>query len=151
MPESDRVRRNTPSSVLQRIDRQLEESVRFHAAGGGLGIHRRLKELDREADIESHLELTSSLNGLLGVVLALTHNPRWLALTAVSLGFLAQHALQGWCPPLSLFRRLGVRTRQEIERERYALKAARGDFRTIAFETGNQRLRATRALQAVEA
>ena len=42
--------------------------------------------------------------------------------------FLLQHALQGWCPPLPLFRRLGVRTAREIARERYALQALRGDF-----------------------
>jgi hypothetical protein len=42
--------------------------------------------------------------------------------------FLLQHGLQGWCPPLALFRRRGVRTRREIDLERYALKALRGDF-----------------------
>ena len=39
-----------------------------------------------------------------------------------------RHAVKGWCPPVPLFRRLGVRTCGEIERERYALKALRGDF-----------------------
>jgi hypothetical protein len=38
-------------------------------------------------------------------------------------GFMLQHVLQGWCPPLPLFRRLGFRTQQEIERERYTLRA----------------------------
>ena len=42
--------------------------------------------------------------------------------------FLLQHALQGWCPPLPVFRWYGVRTQSEIEQERYALKAIRGDF-----------------------
>jgi hypothetical protein len=31
-------------------------------------------------------------------------------------------------PPFSFFRRGGLRTRREIEQERYALKALRGDF-----------------------
>jgi hypothetical protein len=35
---------------------------------------------------------------------------------------------QGWCPPLTVFRRLGVRTRREIDLERYAIKALRGDL-----------------------
>jgi len=43
-------------------------------------------------------------------------------------GFFFQHATQGWCPPIPVFRRMGVRTRREINRERYALKALRGDF-----------------------
>jgi hypothetical protein len=33
---------------------------------------------------------------------------------------------------MPLFRRFGVRTSREIERERYALKALRGDFAAIA-------------------
>jgi len=43
-------------------------------------------------------------------------------------GFLLQHGVQGWCPPLGILRRLGVRTPREIEAERYALKSIRGDF-----------------------
>lgn len=44
---------------------------------------------------------------------------------------LLQHAIQGWCPPVPLFRRLRLRTRREIERERFALKALRGDFANV--------------------
>lgn len=47
------------------------------------------------------------------------------------LGFLFQHAVQGWCPPVSLLRRLGFRTSSEIDAERYALKALRGDFKEL--------------------
>jgi hypothetical protein len=38
------------------------------------------------------------------------------------------HAVQGWCPPVPVLRRLGFRTASEIDHERYALKALRGDF-----------------------
>src|SRR5690625_7806825 len=38
-------------------------------------------------------------------------------------GFLLQHSMQGWCPPLKLLRRSGCRTAREIETERYALQA----------------------------
>jgi hypothetical protein len=34
-----------------------------------------------------------------------------------------QHALQGWCPPVPVLRRLGYRTQPEIEEERCALRA----------------------------
>jgi hypothetical protein len=47
-----------------------------------------------------------------------------------------------------VFRRLGVRTRQEIEREKYALKALRGDFDGVAEERGGP-ARAGRALDSV--
>jgi hypothetical protein len=53
---------------------------------------------------------------------------RFLALPAAVFGFFFQHATQGWCPPLPVFRRMGVRTRREINKEKYALKALRGDF-----------------------
>lgn len=34
-----------------------------------------------------------------------------------------KHALQGWCPPLPILRRLGFRTTQESEQERAALRS----------------------------
>jgi hypothetical protein len=45
--------------------------------------------------------------------------------------FLFQHAIQGWCPPVPVLRRLGFRTANEIEQERTALKALRGDFNAV--------------------
>jgi hypothetical protein len=62
-----------------------------------------------------------------------------------------QHALQGWCPPLPLLRRLGVRTQQEIERERYALKALRGDFDAVPGTSAPVPERVRAALAAVDA
>ena len=55
-------------------------------------------------------------------------NRKWSLLPGVIGGFLLQHAVEGWCPPVPLLRRLGFRTEAEIQRERYALKALRGDF-----------------------
>ena len=42
--------------------------------------------------------------------------------------------MQGWYPLLPLFRRMGIRTRQEIDREKFALKTLRGDFGNSAAE-----------------
>jgi hypothetical protein len=39
------------------------------------------------------------------------------------------HATTGGHPLMPLFRRLGLRSAKEIARERYGLKALRGDFR----------------------
>ena len=39
-----------------------------------------------------------------------------------------QHALQGWCPPLPLVRKLGLRTAEEINQEKIIFKLIRGDF-----------------------
>jgi hypothetical protein len=41
-------------------------------------------------------------------------------------------AVEGWCPPVPILRRLGFRTSYEIEEERQALKALRGDFEGVS-------------------
>jgi hypothetical protein len=59
------------------------------------------------------------------------------------------HASHGWYPLLPLFRRLGVCTRDEIERERFALKAIRGDFDGLPGEGTPAAVRASAAWEAV--
>jgi hypothetical protein len=73
-------------------------------------------------DIERVLEVNASTLALSGLILGLTKNRKWLFLPGIVLPFLLQHGLQGWCPPLPLLRRFGIRTRGEIDREKYALK-----------------------------
>ena len=85
---------------------------------------RRIEVLDREWDVERILEVNAPMLALSGLVLGVTFNKKWLLLPGVVLSFLLQHGLQGWCPPLPILRRLGVRTRGEIDREKYALKAS---------------------------
>lgn len=114
-------------------------------------IERRLRNLEAEWDIERVLQLNASILALGGLALGKYVDRRFLALPTVVFSFFAQHALQGWCPPIPLFRRLGVRTAREIERERYAIKAMRGDFDDVPLAGSvepEQRARA--ALQAVD-
>ena len=72
-----------------------------------------------------------------GTFLAATMWKRWLVLPGLVGAFLFQHALQGWCPPVPVLRRLGYRTAREIETERVALKALRGDSAGSILRTGN--------------
>lgn len=146
---TDRVRRHSPPRANAAIDRRLEESVLDAAPLSRQALGRRIDALDQEWDIERWLELNAGSLALGGLGLGLAVDRRFLALPAVVLPFLIQHALQGWCPPIALFRRLGVRTRQEIDRERYALKALRGDFDDVAAADGDARKRAEQALRAV--
>ena len=94
-------------------------------------IGEHLGELDREWDIERAIELNASAIALTGVFLGATADRRFLILPALVTGFLLQHAVQGWCPPVPLLRRMGFRTAQEIEKERHALKAVRGDYKAL--------------------
>jgi hypothetical protein len=126
--EPDRVRKNTAESVNRRIDEQIARDVAHYANGSGEQISRRIAELEREWDIERILEMNASALAFTGLALGLTHNKKWFIVPGIVLPFLFQHAVQGWCPPIPVLRRLGVRTREELDREKYALKALRGDF-----------------------
>jgi hypothetical protein len=132
MPPStrNRVPENTSDSVNEEIQRQIEERVRYYA-GHPKKIVRRLRELDEEWDIERAIEANAAAIGFSGIVLGATVDRRWLTLPALVTAFLFQHAVQGWCPPVPVLRRLGFRTAHEIERERNALKALRGDYAEV--------------------
>jgi hypothetical protein len=98
--------------------------------------------------MERLLETNASALAGLGVGLAVaTRSRKWIIIPGIVLPFLFQHAVQGWCPPVPLFRRLGVRTREEIDREKYALKALRGDFEEVAagVDAAGAAVRAVRA------
>jgi hypothetical protein len=148
----DRVPNQTSEAVNERIRRQTEQRIEQLKQAGPAAIARRLEELDAESDIERTLEANAATASLIGVTLGATVDRRWFALPAVVGAFLLQHAVQGWCPPLPVFRRLGFRTASEIDYERYALKALRGDFAQLCDQTRNapQKL-AGKALLAAEA
>lgn len=119
---------STPDSINERIRRKTIQTIALTIANGPEAIEARLRELDREWDTERVLETLAASFTLTGLTLGVSVDRRWLGLPGVVAAFLLQHALQGWCPPLPLIRALGIRTAYEIEQERTALKAARGDF-----------------------
>jgi hypothetical protein len=119
---ADRVARHTDDAINAQIWRCTEEHMRQVAAAGRGAIERRLRELDEEWDIERYVETLAPALTLVGLTLALTRNRRWLFLPIVVQSFFLQHAIQGWCPPIPVLRRLGIRTMPEIEHERCCLK-----------------------------
>ncbi|WP_040589431.1 YgaP family membrane protein [Allomesorhizobium alhagi] len=141
---AERVPTHTAEDVNRRIRQETESRIAYYADRPD-EIARRLGELDREWDIERAIEANASTLALAGVALGVTSDRRWLALPALVTGFLLQHAIQGWCPPVPVLRRLGFRTAREIEQERYALMALRGDFDEL--DKGGSKL--DRVLQAV--
>lgn len=126
-PTTERVPLHTDKDTNERISRRTESNVAGYAADRGL-IDMRLSDLDQEWDIERALEANAAAISLIGLALGRVVNRRWYLLPTAVAAFLLQHAIQGWCPPIGLFRRLGVRTQREIDEERYALKLMRGDF-----------------------
>lgn len=148
---ASRVSEMTAETVNAMIQRQTEERVSQYASAGPEAIERRLQELDREWDIERALEANAAGVTLASVVLGVFENRKWFLFPGVIAAFLLQHAIQGWCPPLPLLRRLGFRTETEINRERCALKALRGDFREVEPAADEQvQQKAALALRAVD-
>src|SRR5690606_29436397 len=122
-----RVADHTADDVNRRIRTEMHEGV------GGLAkepaaVWQRLDELDAEWDVERWVETISATLTLSGLALGAFADRRWLLLSGVVQAFFVQHAIQGWCPPVPILRRMGVRTQREIEAERHALKAFLGDY-----------------------
>jgi len=118
----DRVRSATAVHVNEEIDHQTDINIHRYKGKSKTEILERIQMLDKEWDIERVLEVNASTLALTGLILGLTSKRKWLFLPAIVLPFLLQHGITGWCPPLSLLRRIGIRTRGEIDREKYALK-----------------------------
>ena len=136
MPSTrNRVPSHTEDSINRRLRRETDRRVDYYSRHKHR-IDERLRALDREWDIERAIELNASTLALAGTALGITRDKRWLALPLLVTGFLFQHAVQGWCPPVPVLRRLGFRTSYEIDEERQALKALRGDFADTSSRSG---------------
>jgi hypothetical protein len=130
--EIDRVRANTTPEALKLIDTSIEEKVLYYSTQPREAISKRIRQLEKEWDIERWLETNASSLALTGLILGLTRSRKYLLLTGTVLSFLLMHAVQGWCPPVPVLRKMGIRTRSEIDREKFALKVLRGDFQDVA-------------------
>lgn len=148
----ERVARHTSDWINEQIRRNTDARVAELKDIGPDAIARRLTELNEEWDIERTLEAHAAGALLVGVGLGATVDRRWFAFPAIVGAFLLQHALHGWCPPLPIFRRMGFRTASEIDYERYALKAIRGDFADLKLQKRDRGHKlAEKALRAAEA
>lgn len=126
----ERVAKHTPDHINERIA-LLTEAFIDHYRKHPEKIPERLRALDEEWDIERALETNASSLILGGIGLSLLISRKFLIVPLAVSGFLLQHGIQGWCPPLPLLRRLGFRTQSEIERERQALLAIRNESQTM--------------------
>jgi hypothetical protein len=126
----DRVRRHTAAAPNERIEAYTRWRIEDTIRGGRDAIVARLTELEKEWDVDRALMLNFAVVGGAGFFLGAFRRAfkkslnGWQVFTTTQLGFLALHAVVGWCPPAALFRRLGFRTSREIEAERRALRQA---------------------------
>jgi hypothetical protein len=145
-----RVEENTDEAINDRIYGQTVRNLSHFSTQGSSEINRRLEELDHEWDVERTLEANAATLALFGIGLGAFVDRRFFLFPALVTGFLLQHAVQGWCPPLPVLRRLGIRTAREIDSERLALKVLRGDFQDLRkVPTGTHNIDIEAILKAV--
>src|SRR3954452_13707042 len=94
-------------------------------------IGQRLMELEEEWDMERMIELNTALWAVISISLGVRRSRFWLLVALGAGALLATQALQGNSAAEPLLRKLGFRTRAEIDKEKYALKALRGDFKYL--------------------
>jgi hypothetical protein len=146
-PASDRIRENTPAEINSRIDSATMKRVWEYARKTPEEITARIEQLDREWDVERVLETGAAGAALTGVILSGVRSRLWLLLPAAVLASLLQHSLTRRSTAVQLIRALGgVRTRREIDAEKYALRMLRGDFEKLqaVSETSHRAIEALR-------
>lgn len=132
-PTDKRVQNNTNPDVNQAIREQmickLYELNNYKSTNNTV-LNHCINDLSKEWDTERFLETNAAAIILFSSILGLKKSKSFL-LTGIISFFLLQHALQGWCPPLPVIRKMGIRTAGEIGNERMALKMMRGDFAEV--------------------
>lgn len=129
---TQRTERNTSQILERRFDEQLRGSISEYIGADRQALDRRMRELDSEWNIERVIETEAPAMIGLGIALGALSNRKWFALSAMAASMVLLHNVQGWYPLLPIFRRMGIRTQQEIENERMALKVLRRDHHAYA-------------------
>jgi hypothetical protein len=141
--------RHTNGDVAGEIHRRIRSQLFCYANANPEEITRRLNELEDEWSLERVNQATGAGLVLFGVVMSLIRRRWWIIVPVALAGFLLQHTLRGWSPPLSLLRRLHLRTLREIDEERQALKVLRGDYADIPVLPQNDTEKVNRILEIV--
>jgi hypothetical protein len=143
---ASRVNEHTAPEINARIEQDWKDRLAALSSDDRTAlIDRRLAELNKEWDVERLLQTNFAALSLVGIGLASKLDKRWALLALVVPAFMIQHAVQGWCPPLAVLRRLGIRTAKEINEERFALTSLRGDFDNL-----NNRLESDAVYESVK-
>ena len=127
-PTTQKVSLHTCSSINESIRKHTTDMLEIYKDRDNDSISDRISYLNEEWDTDRILEADIGLIVLAGSILGCKISKSWFVLTGIAGAFLLQHALQGWCPPLPLLRRFGIRTSEEIYNEKTVLKMIRKDF-----------------------
>lgn len=118
---SERVEANSSRYINQKIQDSIKTNLDKYSRAGNVAIERRLQKLDREWTTERAIEVEAPLMISLGSGLTYFFGRKFLPLPIFSASMLLLHGIRGWYPLLPLFRRLGLRSQNEILDERKGL------------------------------
>jgi hypothetical protein len=107
--------------VKENIEGKTSSNLVHYANETEAVIKQRIEALDNEWDMDRMLQLNASVFSIAGIALGARVHKNWFILPGVIAGFLALHAVKGWCPPVPLFKAMGVRSRKDIDKEKYGL------------------------------
>ena len=127
-PTSQRVFMRTDPSTNAEIRNQTLRNLNIFKNCSETEISDRIRMLNLEWDTERVLEVNASLMVMISSYLGIKMSRIWFLVTGAVAVFMLQHAIWGWCPPLPFIRKWGIRTAEEIDAEKMALKTMRGDF-----------------------
>jgi len=116
-------RSNDPSDLEKRLARLAD--------AGSNAIADRLGQLDREWSAGRMTKATIGLLILVGLGLTGLAGPWWLALPAIGGLFLLQYLFSRTSWLGATFQGMGFRSGAEIDQEKFALRALRGDFKHL--------------------
>lgn len=128
-PTSEKVPKHTNNKINTKIREETICSINVYKSSRESELSGKIDRLNYEWDTEKILETNAASIVLATSIVGFIKSKRCCFLLTGTIGlFLLQHALLGWCPPVPIIRRLGVRTSEEIKKEQMALKYLRGDF-----------------------
>lgn len=137
MHNSDDQSQTTPGGFKgEGGDRKTVRNGTAVVSEANLRVDGRIAELEKEWDVERTVELNCAILAIAGTALGILVHKRWFAVPVLAATFLAQNSIQGWSPLFPLFKKFGFRNKKEISREKYALKALRGDFKRVGGDSG---------------
>lgn len=119
----DRIRLHTIQGINEKIDRETMDNVlafKKLPKDKRVEISRRIEELNQEWDVDRVVMTNFAVVGGTTILRSLWKK-KALGALAIQMSFLLYYAVKGWCPPLPIFRKLGFRTKSEIEREKNEL------------------------------
>jgi hypothetical protein len=120
-----------PASPPREADRPTARSIRFYATHSSDLLNQRLKQLESETPIESIIHQNGGLLTIAGLILFLIRRRRWWIVPLTMATLQLQFSCTNRGPLVSFLRRRGLRSRREIEGEKLALRALRGDFSAV--------------------